>query len=78
MHDFFFFHVVSGSVFFEDREGAEYLNFDAAKSYAQRLARDLEDNRKFEGFEILIADASGRELYRMPVNNETVPSAVRR
>lgn len=78
MPDFFFFHVVSGSVFFEDGEGAEHLNFDAAKSYARRLARELEDNKKFEAFEILIADAAGRELCRMPVNNETAPSAVRR
>jgi hypothetical protein len=78
MFDFFFFHVVNGPVFFQDREGAEYLNFDVAKSYAQRLARELQYNKNFEGFEILIADAAGRELCRMPVNNKAAPSAVRR
>jgi hypothetical protein len=72
----YFFHVANGSDFFADSDGTDYLDLASAKIYAQRLGRELKKSETLRSFDVLVADASGRELYRVPAADRTTPSVV--
>ena len=63
----FFFHVTNGNTF-KDEEGEERSGPEDAKARAAKIANELSEAGGYEKFTVVVTDAQGNEVARVPID----------
>jgi hypothetical protein len=67
----YYLRVRVGDALIEDDVGDELGSLQEAEHFASRMARELAEDIGYEGGEVILADAAGTELLRLPMKRAT-------
>jgi hypothetical protein len=62
----YFFHLRNGDVY-PDEEGMSFPSAEEAVAYGSRVAHELAESSSWAGYKVIVADANGNEIARIPI-----------